>query len=235
MVSLKLGLALLPYWVIVRVGWIRLVIVDLDMTLVDTARRCYDVLVKLSNANGVSFSDFMIMYYDRRGIRSGLASIIGAEAFDYWFWRRCWLRYLNDGEYGELLPGALEALRHLKGEGRLIVIATGREVEGDLLAPELNKYGILNLVDGYMALGDLGPNYGKGDLLKRILNIYNNGSVEGAVYVTDHPRDIDICRSMGLLSIGVLNKWIKELNADKVIDDLRKLPSAIKELESSLT
>ncbi|WP_048062568.1 HAD family hydrolase [Caldivirga maquilingensis] len=213
-----------------RIG---LIIVDLDMTLVDTARRCYDVLVKLSNVNGVSFSEFMEMYYDERGIRSGLALIIGPNALDYWFWRRCWLRYINDGEYGELMPGALEALRILKGEGRLIVMATGREIESNLLTPELAVYGLLNLLDGYMALGDLGPNYNKGDLLKRILGIYNNGSVKGAVYVTDHPRDIEVCRGMGLLSIGVLNKWVKELNADKVIRNLMDLPKAVKELEEA--
>lgn len=213
---------------------IKLVIVDLDMTLVDTARQCYEILINMINARHVTFNEFMQLYYDGRGIRRGLAQLMGEEMLSYGFWRQCWLRYVEGGKYGTLLPGALEALREIKGEGRLIVIATGREIESRLLTKELANYGLLNLVDDYLSLGDIGPQHGKDELLRRLIAKYNNGNVKGSVYVTDHPKDISICKSMGMLSIGVLNEWVKELKADKVIRELRELPRAIRELEESM-
>ncbi len=213
---------------------IRLVIIDLDMTLVDTARRCYEVLMDITGVNSFNFEEFMTLYYDGNGIRRGLANMIGDRAFDYGFWRECWLRYVEGGRYGSVMPSAVEVLRRLRGEGRVVTIATGREIEGRFLVRELETYGILNLVDGYMTLGDLGPQYGKDELLRRMVTRYNNGNFKGSVYVTDHPRDITICREIGLPSIGVLNRWNRGLRADKVINNLEELPEALRELEASI-
>ena len=49
-----------------------------------------------------------------------------------------------------------------------------------------------------------------------------------------HPRDITICREIGLPSIGVLNRWNRGLRADKVINNLEELPKALRELETGI-
>jgi hypothetical protein len=90
------------------VNEIRLVIIDLDMTLVDTARRCYEVLMDITGVNSFNFEEFMTLYYDGNGIRRGLANMIGDRAFDYSFWRECWLRYVEGGRYGSVMPSAVE-------------------------------------------------------------------------------------------------------------------------------
>lgn len=210
---------------------IRVVLIDLDMTLVDTARQCYEVIARLKNLRNVTFEEFMSLYYDSGGIRSGLFKILGDDALSYEFWNRCWSRYIEEGNYGVVLPGALEALRRIGEMGKAIIIATGREVRSVEMLGELRAYGFMDMVDGVVALGDLGPGHRKDDLLKMVVNVYGRGRPEGMVYVTDHPRDVEICRVLGMRTIGVLNSWIRAIKADKVIEGLAKLPMAIRELE----
>ncbi len=210
------------------------VFIDLDMTLVDTSRQCLRVIREFFNRPNITYEEFMNMYYDEKGIRAGLRGIIGEDALSYDFWSRCWEAYIRLGDYGTLMPHAVEMLRGLKSDGRAIFILTGREVRSEDIMDELRYYGFLNLIDGVLSLGDLGRNSNKGDLLRYALVKYNNGSPRGIVYVTDHPKDIDYCARLGILTIGVLNHWNRGiLRADYVVDDLLKVRDVLRTLEDS--
>lgn len=206
--------------------FVRLVILDLDMTLVETLPTFYGVFLECLREEGVgvnlSLEQFLALYYSDSFDRGRLG---------FWFWRGCWLRYTQRGLRGRVYPGVTDALARMRNEGRVLVIATGRELRSEELARELEDYGIASLVDWYISLGDLGPNYEKKDMISHVLSRTGFKPRESA-YVSDHPRDIEDGNQLGLLTIGVAT-YTAKFNTPYVVKSVSEIPGLIREIEEA--
>jgi Predicted phosphatase/phosphohexomutase len=152
---------------------IKALILDLDMTLVNTLPRFLAILRDCAARYGVMISDdtnrLLSIYYRD----PSLSEVLHDLSRNYWFWHNCWLEYINRRSYGEVFPGALNALHTLRNMGKRLMIATGRELECWRMDDELRYYGFKELIEGCVSLGDLGPGHDKFDLIKRALNMLN--------------------------------------------------------------
>jgi phosphoglycolate phosphatase len=208
---------------------IKALILDLDMTLVNTLPRFLAILRDCAARYGVVISDdtnhLLSIYYRD----PSLSEVLHDLSRNYWFWHNCWLEYINRRSYGEVFPGALDALRTLRNMGKRLMIATGRELECWRMDDELKHYGFKELIEGCVSLGDLGPGHDKFDLIKRALNMLNL-EPRFVAYVTDHPRDILMVNGLGTINIGVAT-WAKDFPTGIIIRGVYELPRVIHEFD----
>ncbi len=210
---------------------IKAIILDLDMTLVNTLPKFLNILRECAARYGKAVNggvDQLLNIYYRD---PSLGEVLGELSRNFQFWHECWLLYSERRAYGEVFSGVLEAMKTLRGMGKRLVIATGRELECSRMADELRYYGFTGYIDGCLSLGDLGPGHDKLDLVRRVLEML--GLPPNAVaYVTDHPRDILLVNGLGVINIGV-STWVKEFPTRFVIRSVAELPRLIAMLDES--
>ena len=208
---------------------IKAIILDLDMTLVNTLPKFLSILRECAARHGKNINNdinqLLSIYYRD----PSLSEVLGDLSRNFWFWRECWLLYLRRRDYGEVFPGILDSMKALRNMGKRLVIATGRELECSYIMDELRYYGFSEFIEGCVSLGDLGPGHDKLDLVKRALNILGlQPSV--VAYVTDHPRDILLVNGLGTINIGVAT-WAKDFPSRFVIKSVAELPRLIAVLD----
>ena len=207
------------------------IILDLDMTLVNTLPKFLGILRECAARHGRAVNydvDQLLSIYYRD---PSLSEVLGDLSRNYWFWHECWLAYSERRDYGEVFPGVLDAVNALHSMGKRLVIATGRELECWRMADELRYYGFTDYVEGCVSLGDLGPGHDKLDLVKRALEILALPP-NVVAYVTDHPRDILMVNGLGLVNIGV-STWVRDFPTKFVISSVAELPRLISMIDES--
>lgn len=120
---------------------IKAVILDLDMTLVNTLPKFLGILRECAARYGKNVSgdiNYLLNVYYRD---PSLSEILGDLSRNFWFWHECWTLYIERGEYGEVFPGVLSSLKTLRNMNKRLIIATGRELECPRMMHELRYYG----------------------------------------------------------------------------------------------
>lgn len=201
---------------------IDVVVLDLDMTLVETLPIFFRVIPTCARRRGINVSaddvdELLRIYY----VDPSLSPLLDGVARDFQFWRECWLEYVRRRQWGTVYRGAVDIMRWLRELGKRIVIATGRELECEAFNEELEYYGFLKLIDYCISLGDLGPGHDKRDLIINVLSKYHVNP-RNLLYVTDHPRDILITRDLGIVSVGVAT-YVRDFPTEYVIRGIWEL------------
>ncbi|MGC8606184.1 MAG: HAD family hydrolase [Vulcanisaeta sp.] len=210
---------------------VKAIILDLDMTLVNTLPKFLAVLRECAAKYGKEINgdiSYLLSVYYRD---PSLSEVLGDLSRNFWFWHDCWLLYSQRRDYGEVFPGVLDSMKVLRSMNKRLVIATGRELECSRMVDELRYYGFTEFIEGCVSLGDLGPGHDKLDLVKRTLDMLGLPSTV-VVYVTDHPRDIIMVNGLGTINIGV-STWAREFPTKFVIGSVAELPRLIAMLDGT--
>jgi len=219
---------------------LKLVILDLDQTLIYSLKRFYKLFNRSLVEYGVkpvSWEKF-IEYYRSDSLDKLIPSSVSPRVF----WRSFRRKYSSEPVHSEdyVIPGARETLRYLKERGLKVVIATGREVDRDTLWRELEHFGLKEYIDEVYSIIHQNPedeeiDFLKTGLLLRIIRDFNVKPCE-TVFVADYWVDMESCRRAGLICIAVKTGYesegkLKRHGAILVIDSIRDLPKAIEEIE----
>jgi phosphoglycolate phosphatase-like HAD superfamily hydrolase len=184
---------------------VKALFIDLDMTLVDTSRELIMAIAKVESEYrlGIRINRdprlFIKAYYEER------IPGLGNSMKKWHFWRSVWMKYLENGRYGEPMPCSDSLL--LTSSGRyLTAIVTGREVETRMLIEELHSYGFPTNLVRIHSTGDLWPGATKRDLYEQLARIYTGLGIsrEEIMVISDSPRDIRFAREAGFRVIGYI-------------------------------
>ncbi len=216
---------------------IRLAILDLDQTLLDTLRRFHVAFSEvLSSVGGrpPGWDEFVRMYAEDRLDEYIPRGVDKAEFWREFARRHAELRHPED----RLIEGAREALEELRTMGMRIVVTTGRRTTREALWEELRRFGLAELVDEVYTRGQHEPNSGgmwhRHELIQKILEDFDVRPEE-AVFVGDYWVDVESAKLAGVLSIGVLTglepkERLRRKGADHVIPGIWELPSLLRSL-----
>ncbi len=204
---------------------VKLVIFDLDQTLVNTLPRFYRMFnhtLEKFGCKPVEWDVFVKKYHD-----DTLNTFVCGDVKKFWHY---FLSHYNDisCEKDKLIEGALDTLKRLKERGIKVVITTGRIVPREKIWEELRKYGINKYVDEVFTRYD---HYGDGkrrtEMLLHAMKLFNVTPKE-TVFVGDYWPDMVSGKEVGVFTIGVLTgheneEKLKKYGADAVIESVAKL------------
>jgi len=217
---------------------VKLVIFDLDQTLIDTIHRFHEVFNRtLTHFGGqpISWEVFIKNYSD-----DTLDKFIpvGCDRSLFWkFFRRNYCGFIH--ELDRLINGVSEVLGWLKNLGVKIVICTGRECSRDDIIMELKHFSIYDFIDGIYTLCDQDPSeeevlFDRSNLLRKIICDFGFKPSD-VVFVGDYWVDMYSAKKIGVNVIGVLTghepSWrLLKFGADYVIDCIAELPEVLMKL-----
>ncbi|MCS7128557.1 MAG: HAD hydrolase-like protein [Sulfolobales archaeon] len=183
----------------------RLLILDYDLTLVDTiydfaeavneSRRAFDL-------KPLSLSEFLDYF-----LSDELTWRVAPEGSLDYFWK--FFRRIYKTRYGKPIAGATRVLELLKSIGVRNVIVTGREVPSSNVWLELQGMGLDYVIDDVYTLYDLMILGGREESLfdkSWIINhLLNRSSIERnkAVFIGDYWLDALSASKAGVLFIGI--------------------------------
>ena len=216
---------------------LKIAILDLDMTLVNTIYRFYIVYNMVRRNYGIheiGFKEFVENFKEDK-----LTEILNplSESVREHFWkefRRTYSGFISP--YDRPYCGAKETLRYLKGKGLGIIVSTGREAEPEEIWKELRHFKLDPYVDEVYTLAQQDPS--EEDLLfsrKGILSlILRRHQVSGdeTIFVADYWVDMEAGRKAGVITIGVLTglkseELLKAHGAHYVIKGIWELPNLL--------
>ena len=204
---------------------LKLVIFDLDQTLVNTMHRFYilfnDALSKFG-CKSVTWEAFIEKYKE-----DNLSTYICTENRIFWDY---FLSHFNDRECTEdsLIHGTSSVLSELKKNGLIIVIVTGRMVPASSVWEELEKFDIAKYVDYVYTRND---NYCDGfrrtELILKAMKKFD-ACPEETVLVADYWPDMQSGREAGVFTVGVLTghvnkRQLLENGANRIIPSVAEL------------
>ncbi len=205
---------------------LRLIIFDLDQTLLDTLRRFHQVYSEM--IGGISWEDFIKLFREDR-----LDDLIEGDRVEFWeeFTRR-----FSEVRHPEDRPikGAREVLRELSRKYQ-IVVTTGRRVPPEEVWRELEEFGLSEYVhEVYTLMGHDGV-WHRDALLKKILEEHDL-SPEEAVFIGDYWVDMDSARRVGVKAIAVRtglepDSRLLEHGASIVIDGVWELEDVLSKID----
>ncbi len=208
-----------------RRGVIRWVVFDLDMTLLDTFKGFYKAFVECVEESGVdppnSFESFLADYEENL-----LRTYTPRHVDPFQFWRRCWSIYMERKDFGQPIPGMIEAMNEMRREGRSTLVATGREIESGLIMRELEAIGVS--INPLYSLGDLGHGT-KLDLLRHVIRIHGIQPNQTA-YITDTPHDALAGASVGFHPIGFAS-WTSKFQGVRIAKSAEEVIRAVHDLD----
>jgi phosphoglycolate phosphatase len=208
---------------------LKLVIFDLDQTLIDTLprfHRVFNMALEHFGAESIDWNLFIRDYaYD---ILNRHLPVEPKEFWDYF------LSHYNDVECekDKLIDGAVDVLKYLKEKGINVVITTGRMVPSDEVWEELRRFGIDEYVDYvYTRLDGYGDGRRRTELIREAMRRFNANKDE-TILVADYWPDMQSGRDVGIYTIGVLTGLesegkLRENGADAVIPSVKDLPRVI--------
>ncbi|MCD6348183.1 MAG: HAD family hydrolase [Candidatus Korarchaeota archaeon] len=204
---------------------LKLIILDLDQTLLDTLRRFHQVYSEM--IGGISWEEFVKLFREDR-----LDELIKGDRAEFWeeFTQR-----FSKARHPEDRPirGAREALERLSRRYR-VVVTTGRRVPPEEVWKELREFGLSPYVHEVRTLLGHDCMWYRDALLKSILKEFGL-SPDEAIFVGDYWVDMDSARRTGIRAIGVRtglepDERLLEHGALKIIDGIWELEEALKEL-----
>ena len=218
---------------------LRLVIFDVDGTLVDSQAEIMAAMTLAFGAEGMVMPD-----------RATVLSIVGlslAEAFHVLCpdadeaqrarlvaaYKASFMQLRSDNqEMGPLFPGALEAIAALRAQDdTLLAVATGKSRRG--LDKVLERHGLTGVFHSEQ-VADHHPSKPNPSMILTALN-ETGVAPQKAVMLGDTTYDIDMARAAGIGTIGVTWGYHAPdtLRADAMIDDFAALPGAVDQLIGS--
>ncbi|AGB04368.1 putative phosphatase [Aciduliprofundum sp. MAR08-339] len=211
---------------------LKLVIFDLDQTLLNTLPRFYRIFnmaLEHFHARTIDWDTFIEDY-----AKDTLNRHVPVEPKEFWDY---FLSHYNDMvcEKDEPIDGALDVLKTLKDMGLKVVITTGRMVPSEEVWAELHRFGMADYVDLILTrLNNYGDGRRRTELIREAMKKFNAGKEE-TVLVADYWPDMQSGREVGIFTIGVLTgledeKKLKENGADVVIESVKELPEIIRDL-----
>ncbi len=210
---------------------LRLVIFDLDQTLIDTLPRfhkIFNMALRHFGCQEVGWSEFVDKYRD--DTLNDYVCINKREFWDYF------LSHYNDlyCEKDRPIEGAYDTLKTLKNLGKNVVIITGRMVPSSEVWKELKRFNMDGFVDYVYTRND---NYCDGrrrtELILEAMKKFNVGPEE-TVFVGDYWPDMQSGREAGVFTVGVLTgheneKKLIDNGADAVIESVADLIPLLRE------
>ncbi len=218
---------------------LRLVIFDVDGTLVDSQAEIMAAMTLAFGAEGMVMPD-----------RATVLSIVGlslAEAFHVLCpdadeaqrarlvaaYKASFMQLRSDNqEMGPLFPGALEAIAALRAQDdTLLAVATGKSRRG--LDKVLERHGLTGVFHSEQ-VADHHPSKPNPSMILTALN-ETGVAPQKAVMLGDTTYDMDMARAAGIRTIGVTWGYHAPdtLRADVMIDDFAALPGAVDQLIGS--
>ncbi|MFA8440863.1 HAD-IA family hydrolase [Yoonia sp.] len=218
---------------------LRLVIFDVDGTLVDSQAEIMAAMTLAFGAEGMVMPD-----------RATVLSIVGlslAEAFHVLCpdadeaqrarlvaaYKASFMQLRSDNqEMGPLFPGALEAIAALRAQDdTLLAVATGKSRRG--LDKVLERHGLTGVFHSEQ-VADHHPSKPNPSMILTALN-ETGVAPQKAVMLGDTTYDMDMARAAGIRTIGVTWGYHSPdtLRADVMIDDFAALPGAVDQLIGS--
>ncbi len=213
----------------------RLAILDLDLTILDTLRRFYETYNKTRLKMGlprVSWDTFMDNFR-----RDSLNELLPQDIDRRLFWRifrRLYSGWIHSDD--RPIKGAIDTLKWLKDKGFKVIVSTGRDADPDDIWLELRYFGLDNYVDDVYTISMQDPEteditFLRADLLKKIINNYDANPTE-TIFVGDYWVDMESGRRVGLITVGVLTGYkeydlLKSHGADYIIKDISELPKLL--------
>jgi len=221
---------------------IKLIVLDLDLTLIDSLHRFYSIFSKVLEKlckRSVSWSVFL-----KHFSRDTLNSLIPEGIDPMRFWKEFRRRYAIEPIHpkDKLISGALETLEWLKRKGYRVIVTTGREVPEEKVWEELNYFRIDKYVDKVYTLASQDPSiedvaFIKTGILELIMKDFNV-KPEEILFVGDYWVDMESCKRLGIIGVGVLTgheseEKLRKFGAKYVIESIKDLPKLLLELESA--
>ncbi len=209
---------------------LKLVIFDLDQTLINTLPRFYRIFnLTLEHFGGkkIDWNTFMKDYEEDTLNRH--VPVGPKEFWDYF------LSHYNDimCEKDRLIDGAKDVLKFLKDRDINVVITTGRMVPAEKVWDELRRFGINKYVDFvYTRLDGYGDGRRRTELIREAMKKFN-ASKDETILVADYWPDMQSGREVGIFTVGVLTGLesegkLRENGADVVIPSVKDLIDVIK-------
>jgi len=214
---------------------VKLVIFDLDQTLIDTIHRFHEVFNRVLEMFGgvrISWNDFIVAYSS-----DTLDDYIPKSCDKRVFWRefrRIYSLFIHDLD--KPIGGVEDVLKFLKLMGLKIVVCTGRECSREDVVKELQRFNLIQYVDGVYTLMYQDPSeedvvFCRSGLLKRILDDYDV-KVDEVLFVGDYWVDMYSAKKVGLKCVGVLTGYepadrLMKFGADYIIRSVVELPKII--------
>ncbi len=216
----------------------KIIVLDLDMTLVDTLERffiVYNRTREIFGLKGISREDFID--YFRKDM---LSQIIPENVDKVKFWRTFRTLYGTlFTEKDKPMKGALNVLKWLKENNYKIIVTTGREVDPEKIWAELRKYSIAKYIDEVYTIKQQKPEeedilFSRKGLLNRIIEKHNVKPSE-VVFVGDYWVDMEAGKAVGTINIAVLTglkdaKLLEKHGAHVVIEGIWELPKVLTSL-----
>ncbi|MEZ5849224.1 MAG: HAD-IA family hydrolase [Hyphomicrobiaceae bacterium] len=220
-------------------GWPRVVVFDLDGTLVDSAA---DIAASLS----AGFAPLGVGPFDARtaqGFIGGGAMVaieraaratgtVVDDAAKTAIYNRFMETYAVVSAHGEgLFPGAHEILTLLKSEKRYLALCTNKAQPIAEIA--LKALGIMHYFDTVIGAAEPQQRKPHPEPLLRAIAPSGLGVAE-AIMIGDSPADIGAAKAAGCRSIAVSYGYTpippRELGADAVVDRLMEIPEVLARL-----
>ena len=228
---------------------IKLVVLDLDMTIIDTLRRfhrMFNIALEKFGGRKIDWEHFLKDY--KRMMSLGGFSLRGLpllikyypvpihkEVFWQYF-RRLWnIKALANED--RLIEGAYEALKFLKENDIKAGIITGRIVPPESVWEELKKF---NIAEFMYFVYTFQEGYEKGgkrkDLLLRALKETKVEKSE-VMMVGDQIPDMVSAKEVGVTAVGVLTGLISERilrkhGADIILESVKDIPKVIEKMNN---
>lgn len=217
---------------------IKVIILDLDLTLVDTLERFYIVYNKTREKFGLrklSKNEFL-KYFEEDMLDPLLPENVNRREF----WRSFRTLYGNIFTKNDKpIDGALNVLQWLKNRGFKVIITTGREVEPGKIWKELKTFSMDKYVDEVYTIKQQDPEeedllFSRKGIIKHILKKHKIKPKE-AVFVGDYWVDMEAGKATQVITVGVLTgrkkeKTMLEHGAQIIINGIWELPRVLKEL-----
>jgi len=210
---------------------VKLVIFDLDQTLINTLPRFYRIFnqsLEKFRCEPVEWDVFVRKYHE-----DTLNNFVCVDVKTFWDY---FLRHYNDipCEEDKLIDGALETLKRLKDKGIKVVITTGRIIPREKIWEELRKYGIDIYVDEVFTRYDYyGDGKRRNEMLLHAMEEFHAKPKE-TIFVGDYWPDMVSGKEAGVFTVGVLTgheneEKLKKYGADVVIESVAELFNVIDE------
>jgi len=217
---------------------VKLVILDMDQTILDTLHRFYNTFNKvivLCGGREVSWEEFLKIFCSDE-----LDKLRPEKCSRKRFWREFRRRYSGwIHEMDKPIDGVFETLEWLRENGFKIIITTGREADKEEIWWELRKFGLDKYSDDVYTLREQDPRheeilFSRKGLLKMVLEKYRVKPHE-TIFVGDYWVDMKSGKEAGVITVGVLTGCkepilLRQHGADYVIKDISRLPKLIKNL-----
>ncbi len=128
-----------------------------------------------------------------------------------------------------LREGAAEALEVIRSLGlRGAVVANSRS--GEMVSRKLEEEGVLDLLDGVVASGEVGYAKPHPEIFRRALELTESEPWESVMIGDDPEADVAGAKAVGMMAVHVPAKGEGDPRADAVVERLSDLPSILNRL-----